>query len=784
MPERGGVAGTFLTPYSVSVASGTMRLNGQATGWFGPGAPMVSTVPDEIRGRALDLPAGYNLVNTPKAYEGINFPTLRALADGYDLLRLVIETRKDQVGRMRWQIKNRDGVKKDYAPAIRAITTFLSKPDGVTPWADWLRSVLEDLFVLDAPTLYLRRDRAGRLLALEQIDGGTIKRVIDDWGRTPQPMTAGGTVTYPVAYQQILKGMPLDYTARDLIYRPRNKRAHRVYGYAPVEQILTTVNIALRRQATTLEFFTDGTVPDAFISVPKEWATTQVREFQKYWDAFFEGSTALRRRAKFVPGDMKVQQTREPELKGEFDDWLARIVCFAFSVSPQALQRMMNRATAETAKQAAEEEGLAPILDWVEDLINDIIRDEFGFDDLEFAWQQDQAVDEAAQATILTTYTSKAVMTVNEARQKMGLDPDPNPAADKLMVLTATGYELLEANTIEGKQAMQDAFPQPDPPPDPAAGGGGAPPRPGTDGGGAPGMTGSGGRQSRGKAGGSVAKLAKADEDKPEPIDADAEEAVIVATLVPALDDTGSDLAYQVQIALDKAGHKPDSTADEIAAMVALILAGLAFGKIAESGLVTIVAAQLRSVAEAGATRGVSEATGGEPVVETAAAVSEAQADAQKRAAEMFGLRWVAAGGSADEKTLAADPGAQRSIVETMRAAVGEVVSKELADQTGAAAIGAAIKALPLFGKAHAATIAATEAMGVGNRALLSGYRASKLVLGKRWNITTEACKVCKINAAEGLVALNHVFASGDATSPAHPNCRCVMSCEPIPVAA
>ena len=34
------------------------------------------------------------------------------------------------------------------------------------------------------------------------------------------------------------------------------------------------------------------------------------------------------------------------------------IVCFAFSISPQALTQQMNRAAAETQKEIAEEEGL------------------------------------------------------------------------------------------------------------------------------------------------------------------------------------------------------------------------------------------------------------------------------------------------------------------------------------------------------------------------------------------------------------------------------------------
>jgi hypothetical protein len=49
-----------------------------------------------------------------------------------------------------------------------------------------------------------------------------------------------------------------------------------------------------------------------------------------------------------VPGGVAKTfiQTKEPDLKGPFDEWLARIVCFAFSISPQALIQQMNRATA------------------------------------------------------------------------------------------------------------------------------------------------------------------------------------------------------------------------------------------------------------------------------------------------------------------------------------------------------------------------------------------------------------------------------------------------------
>jgi hypothetical protein len=71
--------------------------------------------------------------------------------------------------------------------------------------------------------------------------------------------------------------------------------------------------------------------------VPNGWTPDQIRQFQDYWDTEFTGDLARRRRAKFVPGDtaVKVHQTKEPEHKDDFDEWLARIICYAFVHDPE-----------------------------------------------------------------------------------------------------------------------------------------------------------------------------------------------------------------------------------------------------------------------------------------------------------------------------------------------------------------------------------------------------------------------------------------------------------------
>jgi hypothetical protein len=473
-----------LSPYQIQVSYGQSQSTSQGTSsqgtpssgiargsgadWFGPLDPMRPIAPPDVAGRLFDFPPGYNLVTRPRAYESIGFQELRGFADAYDLLRIVIETRKDQMERQRWRIRPRDAKSKrrsaaidpDVTARVAGIEAFFQKPDGITRWKTWLRALLEDMFVIDAATLYCQRTRSGQLCALAQLDGATIKRVIDDWGRTPQPFaTPDGTTIYPPAYQQVLKGLPaVNYSARDIVYRPRNVRAHRVYGYSPVQQVLMTVNIALRRQLWQLDYFTEGSIPDALIGVPQGWTPDQIKQFQDYWDTEFAGDLAKRRRAKFVPGETaaKVVQTKEPQHKDDFDEWLARIICFAFSVPPQWATKAMNRATADNQSAQSEEEGLEPTKEWVKDLIDEIVAEEFASPDLELHWLEE---DEGAPETVLEGRLKVGALTLNEMRDALGLDPFDNAAADRPMVLTATGFVPIEANAGQQKAGAngQDA---------------------------------------------------------------------------------------------------------------------------------------------------------------------------------------------------------------------------------------------------------------------------------------------------------------------------------------
>jgi PAS domain-containing protein len=385
--------------------------------------PLQPQAQDKTEGRAFDYPVGWNLRIEPRSGEGVSFYNLRSFADGYDFLRLIIETRKDQVEAYEWDVlpaEDADGNVIDTPETdahVQQVRDFFQHPSHEHDWQTWLRAILEEVFVIDALCIYPRYTKGGDLFSLDLVDGATIKRLLDDTGRTPLPPDP--------AYQQVLKGIPTaDYSADQLIYRMRNPRVSRIYGYSPVEQIIMTVNIALRKQLFQLQYYTEGNIPEALMGVPEGWSVEQIKQFQTWFDEMLAGKTDAKRKLWFVPMDpTKMKETKTVDLKDLYDEWLARIVCFAFSIPPTPFVHQMNRAVAETLRAEAKQEGLLPVLTWLKRVFNYIIVRHMNITDVQFQWKLQGTVDAVEQAKIDMFYIQAHVKTPDEVRGSLGLDP-------------------------------------------------------------------------------------------------------------------------------------------------------------------------------------------------------------------------------------------------------------------------------------------------------------------------------------------------------------------------
>lgn len=453
---------------------------GEGADWFGPSQPMKPVAPPEVAGRTFDFPAGYNLATEPRTYEEVSFQMLRALADAYDPVRIIIERRKDQMCRLPWTLRYRHDRKSKQLSTqqrntIRDIEKFIKRPCAEFSFRDWLRVLIEELLVIDAPAIHCVRDGYGEICELVPIDGSCVKPNLDEHGRLPRPMYYNGgpinwlgrTITgaelheigahivdgllYLPQYQISYKGLPAwGATEWALVYAPQNRRVGKPYGYSPVEQIINTVSTAMRRQVSQLEYLREGNTPEGVLGLPETWTVDQVKQFEDNWNNLLAGNLGRRRQIRFTAGKSDFTPFKEPPLKAEFDEWLVRIVCAAFSYPPAAFVSLSNRSVAEQHEKQAEQEGIDPLKQWAADLVNGILNREFPDDDVEFAWQEAQETDPVKESAVLTRYVDAGVISRNEARERIGLDPDPSPNASKLAIKTAAGFVPIDSDPAAG----------------------------------------------------------------------------------------------------------------------------------------------------------------------------------------------------------------------------------------------------------------------------------------------------------------------------------------------
>ena len=400
--------------------------------WYSPMEPVWPFGPPYYnRPRDWDFPVGYNLNYVPQRMQ--LYGTLQGMRQSWGVLATVIETRKDQLLRLPWTIQRKDKPRGDSA-TVNQVRKFFKRPDGQHSYSQWARLILDDLFVLDAPCIYTDRNMGGQIRTAEHIQGSTIFPLIDDAGRTPSTevdITTSGIeyIRRQPAYQQIIYGLPMvNLSSDELIYAIMRPRADLpVFGYSPVEQVMVESTEAIRKTFYQLDFWRSGSMPELVVTVPDQWTPRQIAMFQAHFDALLSGNLQLKSKVRFLPGGMKpfdIKNASGESLWSQRDEMLIRLICYAFSVSPTPFVKQTNRGTAQNAAQSAQEEGLYPLMSWWKDDIMDrIIQDEMGFDDIEFVFLPRPEVDLLKQAQIHDYKLKSGEMTLDEARAENGEEP-------------------------------------------------------------------------------------------------------------------------------------------------------------------------------------------------------------------------------------------------------------------------------------------------------------------------------------------------------------------------
>lgn len=765
-----GAVDGWKTPWQEPTATALIAPE-QADSFLGPQQPVRPIAPSDVAGRRYDFPLGYNTTIMPRAYEQVSFDQLQGLSDNCEIIRLAIETRKDQLERMKWNIVPRDDDTKaeKFATQIKTVEAFFRRPDGQHDWGTWLRLIIDQLLVHDAPCLRPKMSRGGDLLALDVIDGATIKVIIDEWGGIPESPSP--------AYQQVLKGIPaVNFTSDELIYRPRNPRVQKAYGYSPVEQVIRTANISIRRQLGQLDYYTEGSVPDAIMTLPVDWNIDQIEQFQVYWDALLAGNMAERRKVRFVAGDTKYIPTKAEALKDEYDEWIARIVCFAFSLPPTSFIKTQNRSTSETMQEVALEEGLSPLMLWTKSTIDFIIEHYLNLPDLVFQWLEDKPQSALEQAQVNQIYINLGVKAVDEVRNELGLDPI---GLDNY--ITTTAGPLLVTDLIDGTPPGYLQPPEPPPSEEPKLDENGKPIPPKLDEngkpippddkppGGTPPAKPTGKPDDKEPTKDESAKFEKA--KLVQPINRDRHEvakrrnrlerlagSVLTAVKKDVIKQLPALIGAKTNSTAGKAGRRDHDGTGSVPSLKKLKKADTPEEVIKKIDLDGFAVLQdpaddlLREVAEAGGTAALDQIGFGDDKKLVDKTNQRAIDYAKKRAADLV-----------------------TDIEDSTRDMLRGLVTEAMTDNWTNQELADKIEAMGAFAPSRALTIARTEIAAADVNGNMAAYRASGVVSGKYWIKGSEHGEEdeCDDNADDGVIDIDDNFSSGDDAPPAHPNCVC-----------
>jgi len=344
------------------------------TSSLGPGIPIGPGHPEERNPRWFDYLPGVNVTISPRQGEAYSFETLYGIANSWDVAGIAIEKRKEEFvrneptvipkaipGLTQKQAQFRaDSLRDEIADAMGA----LYQPDGQMEYTGWMTKYLDDLFKGDAGAIYLRGNYGGGLADVEVIDGQQIKPVLDLWGRiaqvppgtprhvhewTPDKISipsagsgvgmACGVCGAAPAYTQVIKGMIWGwYGSDEIIYQPRWPRTRGPYGHPPIEAILLSANRALRRQTLDLSWYTEGSIPAAYLKVPEGWNAKQANEFVGAISELLSGNDAQRVNLVPIPGGANSGIERMlPEPKNDVEEYLLHVGLAAFAVSPMEI---------------------------------------------------------------------------------------------------------------------------------------------------------------------------------------------------------------------------------------------------------------------------------------------------------------------------------------------------------------------------------------------------------------------------------------------------------------
>jgi len=352
---------------------------------------------------------------------------LRALSRSNDLVRICISKIRNAVCRTPWIVRATDEENAvTYAPQVDYINNLLKHPNSSD---DSMRSliskIVEDVLVIDSGVVEKVKNLKGEIVEIYQVDGATIRPNIDEYG----------VYAEPAYYQYVDPGSQIpdaEFDINDLlVFRvfPNGESGKIGYGYSPVESIAMTVISSLNAMIYNSKYFDDSKLPPFLFNLAKVPAE-ELRAFKDAWEAQMSGKPWAN---VFTNAEnMTAQPLRPSNVDMQFtqlNDWLTKVILSAFELNPidMGMSESTSRSNSQTQERLTKNQGIASILDVIaqeinDDLIGDMAKIDPAFENVEFAWDNQDKIDDLTQAQVDQIYLVNGVLSPNDVRTRDGMN--------------------------------------------------------------------------------------------------------------------------------------------------------------------------------------------------------------------------------------------------------------------------------------------------------------------------------------------------------------------------
>lgn len=364
---------------------------------------------------------GYTSSGTGQASYNVkvNPQKLRAFSETA-VVRHAIDYIRNQVSKLDWDIQPLPGKKftASNQKQVDIVKNVFRKPNVDDNFMTFTGQMIEDMLCVGSGTFEVKKwdNNADNPYLLYPVDSSSIQIYLD-WNGLP---------TQRRYAQNDLQGKQIDFTPQEMVMMKFTPRTSTPFGMGPVESAYQMIQYLLDAQAYAGKTASSST-PKKLLYMGAEVTDTQLKEFRLYWQNEVEG----RSNQPIIGGTDNVQSVElgaanDQSLYLQWQATLVSIIANAFGLDAMKFSAFlsMSRSSGETLDSMSDEGAIRPMAHILEHYYTQLLS-LFGLDGVaEFKFQFITSMDDKkSMSAVHQIYANMDVMTINEIRSEIGLQP-------------------------------------------------------------------------------------------------------------------------------------------------------------------------------------------------------------------------------------------------------------------------------------------------------------------------------------------------------------------------